>query len=227
MVRTRVLTLSALLALAMTSSASAQFNLRGMKFPASLQNVFMLGGDAVQKELAISEEQKKSLSELSDQLRADALEIFSSLQDLTPEEQKEHMPELMKMIGEKGSAMQEKIDKMLDDKQKARLKELSLQSRGATALEDDEVVAALKISDEQKQKLADVREEGNKLIEQAMQALRGGGGGGDAGELRKKMGAMRKELTDKAMAVLTPEQLKQLEKLKGTKFDFPPQRGPF
>jgi Spy/CpxP family protein refolding chaperone len=228
MVRTRVLTLSALLlALALTSSASAQFNLRGMKFPASLQNVFMLGGDAVQKELSISEEQKKSLSELSDQLRADALEIFSSLQDLTPEEQKEHMPELMKMIGEKGSAMQEKIDKMLDAKQKARLKELSLQNRGATALEDDELVAALKITDEQKQKLADVREEGNKLIEQAMQALRGGGGGGDAGEARRKLGAMRKELTDKAMAVLTPEQLKEFDKLKGAKFDFPPQRGPF
>lgn len=226
MVRTRVLTLSALLlALALTSSASAQFNLRGMKFPASLQNVFMLGGDAVQKELAISEEQKKSLSELSDQLRGDALEIFSSLQDLTPEEQKEHMPELMKMIGEKGSVVQEKVDKMLDDKQKARLKELSLQNRGATALEDDEVITALKITDEQKQKLADVREEGNKLLEQAMQALRSGGG--DIGEARRKMGAMRKELTDKALAVLTPEQLKQFEKLKGTKFDFPPQRGPF
>lgn len=226
MVRTRVLTLSALLvALALTSSASAQFNLRGMKFPASLQNVFMLGGEGVQKELSISDEQKKSLSELGDQLRADALEIFSSLQDLTPEEQKEHMPELMKMIGEKGAAMQEKIDKMLDAKQKARLKELSLQNRGATALEDDEVIAALKITDEQKQKLADVREEGNKLLEEAMKSLRSGGG--DAGEARKKMGAMRKELTDKALAVLTPDQLKQFEKMKGTKFDFPPQRGPF
>jgi Spy/CpxP family protein refolding chaperone len=114
---------------------------------------------------------------------------------------------------------------MLDDKQKARLKELSLQSRGATALEDDEVIAALKITDEQKKKLADIREEGNKLIEEAMQALRGGGGGGDAGEARRKLGAMRKELTDKALAVLTPEQAKQLEKLKGAKFDFPPQRG--
>jgi len=74
-------------------------------------------------------------------------------------------------------------------------------------------------------KLADIREEGNKLIEEAMQALRGGGGGGDAGEARRKLGAMRKELTDKALAVLTPEQAKQLEKLKGAKFDFPPQRG--
>jgi hypothetical protein len=195
----------------MVSTASAQFNLRGMKFPASLQNVFMLGNEGVQNELSISEEQKKVLVELGDQMRADALEIFSSLQDLTPEEQKEQMPELMKMI------------KLLDDKQKARLKELSFQSRGAGALEDDEVIAALKISDAQKQKLADVREEGNKIIEQAMQALRGGGG--DAGELRRKMGSMRKELADKALAVLTPEQRALFDKMKGAKFDFPPQRG--
>jgi hypothetical protein len=212
-----------LAAVAMVSTASAQFNLRGMKFPASLQNVFMLGNEGVQNELSISEEQKKVLVELGDQMRADALEIFSSLQDLTPEEQKEQMPELMKMISEKGSAMQEKINKLLDDKQKARLKELSFQSRGAGALEDDEVIAALKISDAQKQKLADVREEGNKIIEQAMQALRGGGG--DAGELRRKMGSMRKELADKALAVLTPEQRALFDKMKGAKFDFPPQRG--
>ncbi len=224
MVRTRVLfSVALLLAVGMASTASAQFNLRGLKFPASLQNVFMLGGEAVQKELAITDEQKKGLSELSDQLRSEALEIFSSLQDLTPEEQKEHMPELMKMISEKGSAMQEKIEKLLDAKQQARLKQLSLQSRGAGALEDDEVMKALKITDDQKKQLAEIREEGNKVAEEAMQALRSGGG--DAGEMRRKIGAMRTKLTEKALAVLTPEQRAEFDKLKGTKFDFPPQRG--
>ena len=41
------------------------------------------------------------------------------------------------------------------------------------------------------------------------------------------MAAMLKELGDKAMAVLTPEQKAAFDKLKGKKFDFPPQRGPF
>jgi hypothetical protein len=44
--------------------------------------------------------------------------------------------------------------------------------------------------------------------------------------MRQKMMAMRKELSDKALAVLTPQQQEQFEKMKGTKFDFPPQRGP-
>jgi len=213
------------LVLLLTSSASAQF--RGMRFPPSLQNIFMLRGEAVQKELNVTDEQKKTLSELAAQLQAEAMEIISGLQDLSPEEQKEHMPELMKMVGDKGKEIQEKVDKVLDQKQLARMKELSLQSRGAAALEDDEVAAVLKISDEQKTKLIEVREEGSKKMEEAMAALRGGGGGGDAGDMRKKMMDMRKELGDKALAVLSTEQKEQFEKMKGAKFTFPPQRGPF
>jgi Spy/CpxP family protein refolding chaperone len=201
--------------------AAAQF--RNMRFPASLQNVFMLNGEAVQKELGLTDEQKKTISQLSDQMRADALEIMSGLQDLSPEEQKEHMPELMKMVGDKGKEMQAKIDQMLDKKQVTRLKELSLQNRGAQALEDDEVIAALKITDDQKKKLTDVREEGAKKMEETMQSLRSGGG--DQGEIRQKLMAMRKELGDKALAVLTSEQRQQFDKMKGPKFEFPPNRG--
>jgi hypothetical protein len=210
------------LTLVMTSSASAQ--LRGMRFPPSLQNIFMLRQDAVQNELGLSAEQKKTLSEFANQLQSEAMEIISGLQDLTQEEQKEHMPELMKMVGEKGKDMQEKVDKVLEPKQIARMKELSLQSRGATALEDEEVIAALKINDEQKQKLIAVRDEGAKKMEEAMQSLRGGGG--DAGEIRQKIMGMQKELGDKALAVLSDAQREQFETMKGAKFNFPPRRGP-
>ena len=213
------------LVLLMTTSASAQF--RGMRFPPSLQNIFMLRGEAVQKELGVNDAQKRELSDLAAQLQAEAMEIISGLQDLSPEEQKEHMPELMKMVAEKGKDIQQKVDKVLDQKQQARMKELSLQSRGAGALEDEEVAAALKISDDQKTKLVAIREEGNKKMEEAMSALRGGGGGGDAGDIRQKMMDMRKELGDKALAVLSPQQREQFEKMKGAKFTFPPQRGPF
>ena len=36
------------------------------------------------------------------------------------------------------------------------------------------------------------------------------------------MMAMRKELGDKALAVLTADQKEQFEKMKGPKFNFPP-----
>jgi hypothetical protein len=211
------------LALVVLTASSAEAQLRGLRFPPSLQNVFMLRSDEVQTELGLTDAQKTSLSELAMQLQQDAFEIFSGLQDLTPDEQKEAMPELMKTLGEKGKEVQGKVDGILDKKQIARLKELSVQSRGAQALEDDEVIAVLAINDDQKKKLADVREEGNAAMQQVLQKLREGGG--DQGEIRKKMGELRKQLSDKALAILSPEQAKQFEKLKGAEFKFPPGRG--
>ncbi|MEX0977721.1 MAG: hypothetical protein WDZ48_02650 [Pirellulales bacterium] len=211
------------LALVVLTASSAEAQLRGLRFPPSLQNVFLLRSDEVQNELALSDEQKTSLGDLAMQLQQDALEIFSGLQDLTPAEQKEAMPELMKTLGEKGTEVQGKVDAILDKKQAARLKELSVQARGAQALEDDEVMAALAITDEQKKKLTDIREEGNAAMQETLQKLRDGGG--DQGEIRKKMGELRKQLSDKALAVLTPHQSKQFDKLKGAEFKFPPGRG--
>jgi len=223
MFRPQLLAVSALvLVVSMASSAQAQFP-RGMRFPASLQNVFMLRNDAVRKELGVNDEQQALLADLGRQLQQDAFEVLSGLQDLTPEEQEEVMPEVIEMIAERGTAAQGKVDEILDDSQTARLKELSLQSRGAQALEDDEIVAALKITDEQKEKLAEVREEGSQALQEAFQKLRGGGG--DQGDIRKKMTELRNKLSDKGLAVLTPDQRQQFEKMKGVKFDFPPRRG--
>jgi len=211
------------LAVFTAAPAEAQLNLRGLKFPASLQNVFMLRGEAVQNELKLNDEQKASLTELSQQLQQEAFEIFSGLQDLTPDEQKEQMPEVMKMIADKGKEVQENVDKILEEVQKARLKELSLQARGPQALEDEEIATALKITAEQKTKLEAIREEGNAAMEAAIQGLRAGGG--DQGEIREKMSKLRKELSDKALAILTPEQTEQFNKLKGAEFKFPSGRG--
>ncbi len=223
MFRPRLLAGSALaLVVCMASPALAQFP-RGLRFPASLQNVFLLRGDAVRKELGVNDEQQALLAELAKKLQQDAFEVLSGLQDLTPEEQQEVMPEVIEMIAERGTAAQGKVDEILDDSQTARLKELSLQSRGAQALEDDEIVAALKITDEQKETLAEVREEGSQALQEAFQKLRSGGG--DQGDIRKKMAEMRNKLSDKGLAVLTPDQRQQFEKMQGAKFDFPPRRG--
>lgn len=219
----RLLFAAAAFAVTLLAASPAEAQLRGMRFPASLQNIFLLRGDTVQTELALKDDQKTAISELALALQQEAFEIISGLQDLTPEEQKEQMPEIMKMVDEKGKEIQGKVDGILDDQQKARLKELSVQARGPQALEDEEISAALKINDEQKKKLEEIREEGNTKMQEAFTSARAGGG--DQGKIREKMAAMRKELSDKALAVLTPEQKEQFEKLKGKEFKFPAGRG--
>ncbi|MEX0677897.1 MAG: hypothetical protein WD063_12525 [Pirellulales bacterium] len=210
------------LAVSVAASAQAQFP-RGMRFPASLQDVFMLRNEAVRKELNVNDEQQAVLASLAAKLQQDAFEIISGLQDLTPEEQKEAMADVMKMVAEKGKEVKQQVDGILDKTQIERFKELSLQSRGAQALEDDEMVAALEITDEQKKQLAGIREDGMQAVQEAFQKLRGGGS--DQGDIRKKIMEMRNRLSDKALTVLTPEQREQFEKMKGAKFDFPAGRG--
>jgi hypothetical protein len=204
-------------------ASSAQAQLRGLRFPASLQNVFLLRVDEVQKELGVNDEQRAVLADLAMKLQQDALEIFSGLQDLTPQEQKEAMPEVMKQITEKGQETQAQVADILDQTQEDRLKELSLQARGAQALEDEEIVLALALNDDQKTKLADVREKRTEAMQAAFQKLRASGG--DQGGIREKMRELRNQLSEQALAVLTPEQREKFEAMKGAKFEFPPSRG--
>ncbi len=211
------------LLLTFAPAAEAQLNLRGLRFPPSLQNVFLLRGDAVQDELKLDDEQKQQLQEVALQLQQEAFEIFSGLQDLTPEEQQEQMPEVMKMIEDRGQETQAKVDKILKEEQKSRLKELSLQARGTQSLEDEEIAEALELTDEQKKKLAEIREEGTAAMQEAIGELRSGGSG--QGEIREKMEKLREELTKQAETVLTDAQRELFNKMKGAEFKFPQNRG--
>jgi hypothetical protein len=204
--------------------ASAQFG-RGFQMPPAVQTIILLRTEAVQKEIKLESKQTDAVGDLAAQMQSEAMEIMSGLQDLTEEERKEEMPNLMKMMAEKGKELQAKVDKLLNPAQAKRMKELSLQRRGMQALQDDEVIAALKLSDEQKKQLGEIRDSAAKAQEEVMKAVISGGGGGDRSAIQGKMEAMRKELGDKALAVLSAEQRDQFEKMKGAKFDFPQTRG--
>ncbi|MBI3838870.1 MAG: hypothetical protein HY288_13185 [Planctomycetia bacterium] len=209
------------LAMLMASSASAQFFGRGMRVPPSVRNIMMLRSDAVKKELDLSADQQKSLDEIAAQMQSEAMEIISGLQDLTPEEREKELPSLLKTMTEKGKELQAQVDKVLNAKQLTRMKELSIQQRGPEAFEDEEVATALKLSDDQKKKLVAVRDEAADKQQEIIKALTSGEGGGDRAAIGEKMQALRKELGDKALAVLTAEQREIFEKMKGAKFDFP------
>ncbi|MGD9720769.1 MAG: hypothetical protein AB7O59_13850 [Pirellulales bacterium] len=221
MLRHIVLAGSALaLVLSMTASASAQFG-RGFSIPPIVQDIMMMNTAEVQKELTLSPDQTKSITDIAKQMQAEAMEIMSGLQDLTPEERQEELPKVMEMIVDKAKDLQTKVDGILDDKQTGRVKELSLQRRGVEALSDDEVIAALKLTDEQKKNLSDLRDEAGAKQQELFQSF----SGANRDEIREKMMALRKEMGDKALAVLTTEQRDAFDKMKGAKFEFPRQRG--
>jgi Spy/CpxP family protein refolding chaperone len=125
------------------------------------------------------------------------------------------MPELRK-------GLEDKIGAVLNDTQKARIKEIRIQARGASALADKEVAEALKLTDDQVNKIKDLTDSAMKDMREAFQSA---GNGGDRTAMREKMTKMRTETSEKLLAVLTADQKTAFEKMQGAKVEGLPQGG--
>ncbi len=185
----------------------------------------LVNNEAVQKDLALKEDQISKLKTLGESVREEMRTAFAGGfggRDQSDEERakaREKMAESMKKVNEK---FQPKLDEILDATQRDRLKQISLQASGSQAYQNAEVIAALKISKDQQEKLAAVsKEHGDKTRELFGQ---GGGGGEDARTKLRELSESR----DKALSeVLTAEQREQFTKMKGKAFDVAALRGGF
>jgi Spy/CpxP family protein refolding chaperone len=184
-----------------TPAAWAQRGGRGGRGGGGFGMVGLLGQQSVQKELNLSDEQVKKVQEL----QAKAREARQGLRDLSREERQAKMQELAK-AGEKSVAG------LLKPEQMKRLKQISLQLRGAGAFGNPEVAKALNLTDEQKEKLKAIQEETGRAVRELFQ------GGGDRAEMRKKMAELHKGANEKATALLTDDQKAKWKEMTGTPF---------
>ncbi len=178
----------------------------------------LLRSEQVRKELELVPEQLDKLKEIGEKASArmrDGFAAMRGLRDASPEERKAKMTE----FGNKARAQAEELRKesegVLLPHQAERLKQVALQVRGVRALEDKEVQTSLSLTDEQKNQLKSLRE--------SMIAKFRGMGRPESDEERKaqreKMQAAGKELEEKVLGILTPEQKEKFEKMKGAKLD--------
>jgi Spy/CpxP family protein refolding chaperone len=113
----------------------------------------------------------------------------------------------------------EELAKILKPEQVKRLTEIYIQQAGLNALQDADIAETLKITDEQKEKMAKVREEQGAAMRELFSP------DADRETARTKMAEIRKESDEKTLAVLTEDQKKQFEEMKGKKFDMPENAG--
>jgi len=113
----------------------------------------------------------------------------------------------------------EELAKILKPEQLKRLTEIYIQQAGLAALQDADVAEKLKISAEQKEKMAKLREEQGAAMRELFSP------DGDREAARTKMADLRKQTDEKTLAVLTEDQKKQFEEMKGKKFDMPENAG--
>src|SRR5438132_13231528 len=186
----RVLRLAALVSvlavLAAVALAQPQF---GGRFGGSGISAMLLRQESIQKELKLTDEQINQVEELSNKLR----EQFRDLLDLESAERDRKRQELIK---ENESA----IAAILKPDQFKRLKQISYQREGTSALTSPEVAKALGLTDAQQKFILKISDETNRETRKLF------GGGFRAEDGRKKMDNVRSSATDKILSVLTVPQ---------------------
>jgi Spy/CpxP family protein refolding chaperone len=169
---------------------------------------FLLMNSGVQKELKLTDDQVKKIRDALAKVREDLKDDLEKLGDR--DLPREDRAKLMAKVNE---ANTKALAGILKADQAKRLKQITLQTRGAQAFSDPEVQKALKLDDGQKDKLRKIAQESGQKMRELFQ------GGGDMQEVMKKIAELRKETMTKAAGVLTDEQKKTWKEMTGTPFE--------
>jgi hypothetical protein len=183
----------------------------------------LLRMEEVQKELGISDAQKKDVEELQAAQREQMRSAGGGFnreewQKLSQEEREKRMAEMGKKFEENAKQTQEKLDKILDKKQAERLAQLRLQREGLMALSREDIQKKLGLTEDQIAKM-------RKIQEDARPGRGAFGGPDQSAEERRaafqKMQEQREKMQKDILAVLTEKQKDQWTEMKGKEFKFP------
>ncbi len=186
-------------------------------------SLMILGMEDVQKELAVTDDQKTKLTDLQkkamDDMRS-SFQGFANFQDMTDEERTKAREDMQKKMAEAGKKTQAEVDKILDAKQLERLKQLQVQIQGVQALSDPDTVAKLKLSQDAQDKI-------KKIVDDSRQNRPQfdfrNATDDERKEFMDKMAKQRADTMKSALAVLDDDQLVEWGKLTGKEFKFSQQ----
>ena len=165
-------------------------------------------------------------------------EAFAGLKDLGAEERTAKMAEMAAATSKE--AYKELAD-VLKPEQMKRVKQIDIQNSGVNAFTNADVVAALKLTDEQKTTIkavtAEFRKDSGEIRTEAGfgggakgAGGKGGGKGFDAtkmADMNKKISKLQKESMDEISKKLTADQVKAWKELTGEAFDTTKLQGGF
>jgi len=187
-------------------------------------SLMLLQNTDVQKELALTTDQITKIDAAATDFQNQMQAVFQNM-DMQATDQ-DPMANLNKKADEE-------VAKILTADQLARLKQIQLQTQGVNALVSDEVVVALKLTDDQKTKIQKVIDDSRQL-QRGQGGGRGGRGGGGRGgrgggfnqnmtdeerqaQMKQMQDEQAKTLKD-ALAVLEDDQLVQWGEMTGKEF---------
>ena len=177
----------------------------------------LLGHPLVPPVIRLTPDQQRQMADLVAQVKADIATIQKGMQSL-PEDQRKNinMADVKKRLGPVIQQYRRKVDEILTPAQSQRLREISLQVRGLSAVVDPEIADALKLNDEQRQKitvLVDEHTQRRQALTQAPRPLNKF----ERRDRRMAKRAMNQEFEQRVVTWLTPAQLDQFAAMQGPK----------
>lgn len=184
----------------------------------------LLRHEEVQKELKLKDEQIAKIKKIGEQFSAEMRKQSAELQKIEDREQRR--AKYTELAAQYDQKSREQLGKVLAREQMIRLYQIRTQARSVLeSLTNKYVVGKLKLTDEQKKKLAE--------IAKAMQAKRSKlfGSSRDANREQRAKAyeqyrKMRSDADKEALAVLTEEQRKAFTDMQGKKIELRTRRSP-
>jgi hypothetical protein len=185
--------------------------------------------EKVQGEVKITDEEKAALEKAGEKIREMTAPAgggggFQNFRDMSEEERAKMMEEMQARMKKASEAAREEIEAILPPEKLSRLLGIFIQNTQSMqqVLTNPLVVDELELTDEQKEK---VTKTGTELMEEMRSAMSElfGGGGGDRTAIQAKMDDFRKKGDEKYKSILTDDQKKKLEELKGAEFKLSPE----
>ncbi len=186
----------------------------GRQLMEMLGPAFMVFRDQVQKELRLSDEQKKKLEKRLQDTVQDAMQFFQKVGDKEPEEREKELHAYREKAQENLTAF---LQGLLQEEQLKRLRQVMLQrDRLFALLGNAEVAKELEITDMQRQQFGEVAQEMQKKMEPLLKEAQKGG---KPQEIGPKIRKIRKEQEERIETLLSDGQKKRWKEMLGKPLD--------
>jgi Spy/CpxP family protein refolding chaperone len=180
--------------------------------------------EQVQKELKLSEEQTTKVGEVAEKLGAEMRKQFTALREI--EDRDQRRAKTTEFVNQLEQKAREQLGDVLEREQMMRLYQIRMQVRAVVdSLASRYVAGRLKITDEQKKKLAEIDKESQAKRFEIYSTMRDATDEQRA-EAFQKLRKIRSDANEKALGVLTAEQKEAFEKMQGKKIELQMERGP-
>ena len=217
------LMLGAVFIAAVESQAAEESRRRSGRGSSRSSLLGLLRLEQVQKEMKLSEEQTTKVQAIIEKLGAEMREQSTALREIEDrQKQREKMTELRDQFDGK---VREQLRDVVEREQMRRVYQIRMQVRAVVdSLANRFVAGRLKLTDDQKNKLAEINKDVQAKRSELFSSMR------DASqeqrsEAYQKYRKIRSDADEQALGLLTAEQKKAFEEMKGEKIELEMRRG--